>query len=165
MSGFFVVIAQPCDLFVHADDGVADAHVVPDPGVLDVRLAAVGADEHAKAARVRGVDACLARELVDRLVGDDRDGAVDAVDGASGRVGASEAQLAPRELGERLRPRALHDPPWLVTVVEPGRDGLAELDATLDDRAVGERERKGVGVGLPLRPPRRRASARASSAR
>jgi hypothetical protein len=116
-----------------------------------VRLAALGPDEHAKAARVRVVDACLARELVDRLVGDDRDRTVWAVDGAPGRVGAREAQLTARVVGERLCPRPLHDPPALVAVVEPGRDRITELHATVDDRAVRERERERVGVGLPLR--------------
>ena len=95
---------------MHAHDGVADAYVAPDPGVLHVRLAAVRADEHAKAARVGVVDARLARELVDRLVGDDRDRPVGAVDRASGLVGAGEAQLAARVVRERLCPWPLHDP-------------------------------------------------------
>ena len=103
-----------------------------------MRFAAVEPDQHAKAARVDGLDPGLARELLERGMGDQRDGAA-LRERAAGLAHLDEPERPAEVSGECVRPGPGDEP--AVNDARTGKLGghrLAELDDPVDGPTVGE---------------------------
>ena len=131
------------------EGGIADLDALAEPGVLDVRLAAVEFDEHAEAPSIDGLAGDLAQP-VDGALAEECEG-FDVV--AAQRVGGlHQLERPPCSLGEDGGEGALDDAPGRgAECEEVGIDLLAEAHLVVGEHGLSLAEGEASGRGVVLR--------------